>query len=1247
MHGLAACVLTAWLALAPQNEPQERKSTIGLDFPIPKMTEPRKDVEPFQYKDVGGLIPNYTPGEKWGAQGKPLSEMQLPLEPAESMKHFIVPEGFSVHLFASEPDIAKPLCMAWDERGRLWISESTDYPNNLQRQGQGHDRIKVCEDTDGDGQADKFTVFAEFLSIPTSIAFWDGGVIVHAAPDTFYLKDTDGDGKADERKVILNGWGIGDTHAGPSNLAYGPDNWFYGMVGYSGFRGNVGGERVSFGSGFYRFRPDGSKLEFLRSTNNNTWGIGFSEEGLLFGSTANGNPSEYMAVPNRYYEQVRGWSASVLNGIADSYKFKAVTDRVRQVDWHGGYTAAAGHALYTARSYPREYWNRTSFVTDGTGHIAGTFVIDHAGSGYRSSYKFNLLASDDEWSSPIVAEVGPDGHVWVIDWYNFIVQHNPTPAGFETGEGAAYVTPLRDKTHGRIYRVVYDGAPAEPVKSLAGADAKQIVQTLAHPNMLWRKHAQRLLVERGKPDVAEGLIALVKDTKVDPAGLNGGAVHALWTLHGLGLLKAEGAHPAALEAAKAALRHPSAGVRINAVKVLPPTSDTVSAILAAGSTNDDDARVRLAATLALADLPEEQPEAGKAVAALATDATTETDRWLPDAVTSAAAAHPFSFLAAWATQPEGAAAGRRTAGIVPRVAEHVARGNPTAEQLDQLIATLANADSARAEAVLGGLAAGWPADHKIAISDASDATLAKLLDRLSPTGKAQVARLGTGIGSKTLAARAEEIGQALVQLIGDPEVEDGKRVEAAQQLVAFQPNSPEAAQTILDTITPQTDPELAAGLIAALGDSQAEEVGPALIERLPSMTPATKAAALRLLVGRPAATLALLDAAEKGAVALRDLTLDQQQALAAHPNRGIARRAKDLLAKGGGLPNPDREKVVLAFAPLAHEKGDINHGKEVFANACAKCHKYKGEGATIGPDLTGMAVHPKEELLMQILDPSRNVEGTYRTYTVATSDGRVLTGLLASETKTSVELVDTDAKTQVLQRADIEELRVSDKSLMPEGFESQLSKKDITDLLEFLAQKGKYVPLDLAKAASVVSTKGMFNSESSEVERLVFPDWAPKTFQGVPFLLVDPQGDRVPNAVMLRGRNGRIPPRMPTSVALDCNLPAKALHFLGGVSGWGAQGANPDGQVAMIVRLVYADGTADDFPLRDGAYFADYIGPFDVPDSQLAFRLRGQQIRYFKLEPKRTEPIVRVELVKGDAEQSAPVVMAITAEMPE
>ena len=281
-----------------------------------------------------------------------------------------------------------------------------------------------------------------------------------------------------------------------------------------------------------------------------------------------------------------------------------------------------------------------------------------------------------------------------------------------------------------------------------------------------------------------------------------------------------------------------------------------------------------------------------------------------------------------------------------------------------------------------------------------------------------------------------------------------------------------------------------------------------------------------------------------------------------------------------------------------------------------------------------------------MLDPSRSVEGNYKAYTAKLVDGRVITGLLASESKTSVELLDAENKRHAISRDNLEELTESKKSLMPEGFEKQVKPAEIADLLTFLTQRGKFVPIPLDKAANVVSTTDMFFAAGGTTERLIFPDWKPKEFAGVPFHLVDPNGDKTKNIIMLNGPNGVIPPKLPKSVTLPCNSSAKAIHFLSGIGGWATMTPKPNGPVSMIVRLQYEDGKVEDHPLRDGVHFADYIRRVDVPGSKFAFALRGQQVRYLSVIPKRTDAVVKqIELVKG-TDGTAPIVMAVTVETP-
>jgi len=315
--------------------------------------------------------------------------------------------------------------------------------------------VKICEDTNGDGKADKFTIFADKLNLATSLVFVKGGIIVSDARRMLFLKDANGDDKADEREALLPGWGVADSHAMQSYLTRGFDNWLYGAVGYSNFRGNVGGKDLQFGQGTFRFQADGSALQFLHQYNNNTWGLNLNAHGDVFGSTANGNPSFYGYLPAYILNPTQptfgrrggngfrpGYRLDSNNApdtatanvrrlpsaksLAPGMRMHPNTPNVRMVDNFGGYTAASGHGFMISDALPARLQSK-ALVTEPTAKLIGIMDIQRDGAGYKALDGFNLLASTDEWMSPIFAEVGPDGAVWVIDFYSFVIRHNPTP----------------------------------------------------------------------------------------------------------------------------------------------------------------------------------------------------------------------------------------------------------------------------------------------------------------------------------------------------------------------------------------------------------------------------------------------------------------------------------------------------------------------------------------------------------------------------------------------------------------------------------------------------------------------------------------------------------------------------------------------------------------------------------------------------------------------------------------------------
>jgi putative membrane-bound dehydrogenase-like protein len=1214
--------------------------------------EPQPKLKEFTYGD--GILPNYLPGKAWGTVGDNITKIQQPIEPQESMKHMALPPGFEAKLFASEPNIKKPICMAFDERGRLWVAETYDYPNQMQAEGEGRDKITICEDTDGDGIADKFTVFADKLSIPTSMVFANGGVIVSQAPHMLFLKDTSGTGVATERRVLFTGFGVQDTHAGPSNLHWGLDGWIYATCGYSGFNGTVGGQRVRFGQGTFRFKPDGSKLEFLGSTNNNTWGLGLSEDFEVFISTANHNPAFYLGIPNRYFETVRGWNAHRPATIADDWHFWPITDKVRQVDQFGGYTAGAGNDIYTARTWPSYYWNRIAFVAEPTGHLIGQFILQPYGSGFLAVNNFSLMGSDDEWTAPIAPIVGPDGQVWFIDWYNIVVQHNPIPRGFRAGKGGAYESDLRDKRHGRVYRVVYGAGKQSPIVDLSKATPQQLVEKLKSDNMLWRSHAQRLLVERGNKDVIPALIALVNDPSVDSIGLNPAAIHALWAISDLGGL--DGSDAAATTAAIGALGHKSAGVRKNALAVLPRNAETLAVLLKSNLFGDADPLVRKQSMLALSEMPVSD-EAGKviyaalstmnaapaggrrrgagAAAAAAAPAAPRpsnldplpVDSGLQDSAIIAAARHDAAFLkAVFAANPLKAAAntgspepaalktevstnlvpnpsfeteqgaqpaggwhtakyggddvnwgyvsdtartgkhsvkieskngvdagwaidfpcqpntnyilsgwiktdnvqkvgpcegallnlhvhqlktnavtgthdwtrvelrfnsgseehlivnclfggwGRAKgaawyddievtrAGAVPLnnglpgavgqavqvVSTHYAQRGPT----DSIVGTLSalkQADPALATAVIDGLAAGWPSSAKGPELSANDVQeLQSVMTALPPAARDRLLVLGTRWGRADLfGSQLAAIAKDIKATLNDETQPPAKRAEAAKRLIGVQDDA-KTVESIVGMIKPTAVPELQAGLIDALSASHTDVVGDLLVKQWKKLTPASQKAAVAVMLRKPAWTASLLNGLDKSGIDQRDIANEQWQALTTYPDERLAAKARVVQKAVGRPPTADRREVVEKFIHLADEKGDIEAGKQVFEKNCRVCHTLDGAGGKVGPELTGVGARPKSDILMQILDPNRSVEGTFREWTATTKDGEFVSGRLMTETATTVELIDATGKNHLLQRSDLKNLTVSERGVMPEGFES-LKPEELRDVVEFVS----------------------------------------------------------------------------------------------------------------------------------------------------------------------------------------------------
>jgi putative membrane-bound dehydrogenase-like protein len=788
---------------------EPKPEEIKLDVPLPVYKE---------YLPSGERAP-------WNLlESNHIEYAQVSLAALESLKLASLRPGMRAELFAAEPLINNIIDFTWDSRGRMWAVETNDYPNTVLPEGTpGSDRIIILEDTNGDGRADRKKIFVDSMNLATSLVLANGGVYVAQAPHMLFFKDANKDDRADSRQVIFTGFPRNDTHGTISNMRMGFDNQIWGSVGYNGFRGTAGKSTYapganSFGSGYFRFPVDGSDLEYVARTNNNTWGFAFSEEGYAFGSTANNNPSDFVPFPIRYWRGI-GVSEPTLQSIVegpDNRHDVYAAGQVRQVDQFGKYTAGAGAEIYTARAFPKEYWNRISFVTEPTVHIVGMFELYPNGSGFIAKNRSNLFASRDEWSAPVQAKVGPEGAVWISDFYSLVAQHNPTPQSKEevarrepdrvndptrvftekccrTGPGAAYETPNRDKTHGRIYKLVYANAPAYTPLNLETATPAQLVNALKNDNMFWRQKAQLRLVERGNLDVLPQLIGLLNDQTLDDLGMNVGALHALWTLEGLGGLSKS---PPVLAAVRKALYHPAAAVRRAAVQVLPRDEQLLPEMLKAGILpdrtsahhveytvpsnllQDANAQVRLNAILAVSELAP-SPRAQQAIKdALAVPANIR-DPWIPHAIAIAAvkqgADFPIQLLqprtGGNAPPPEAAQQGRggrmdpAEAGMreittliarhylakedAPRFVEVVLATAKTNQALAATIVSMAAPTAGNQPGGRGGRGGGWPEDKAPVLSQEQwDALVAAARAAPAPSPAAPQSGRGGGGGGR-------------------------------------------------------------------------------------------------------------------------------------------------------------------------------------------------------------------------------------------------------------------------------------------------------------------------------------------------------------------------------------------------------------------------------------------------------------------------------------------------------------------
>lgn len=430
------------------------------------------------------------------------------LSPADAIKKMVVPKGFHVQVVAAEPNLVNPVSMCFDEKGRVWVTESLEYPRRSA--GPGQDRIKVLEDTNHDGSMDQVTIFAEGLNIPSGIAVGYGGVWVANAPDILFLQDTDGDGKADKKEVIVTGFGRIDTHELPNSLTWGPDGYLYGLNGvFNPSRIEQDGKVFEFTCALFRIHPRTKKFEVFCEGTSNPWGVAFDNLGSAFVSACVIDHLWHLTESGYYHRQGGPYPPF-------TWKIGSIVKHKHQM------AAYCGIVHFDTNSYPEQYRD-VLFMGNIHGNCINTDRLRRQGSTYFATPEEDFLTANDAWFMPVAQKVGPDGYLYILDWYDryhCYQDANRDPKGI-------------DRLKGRLYRVTYGPPGKTPFINLSDDSTEKLIEHLNHGNVFYRETAQRILAERQDPQSIAPLQQLVLD-QATPQKLR---LQSLWSLISQGSLE--------------------------------------------------------------------------------------------------------------------------------------------------------------------------------------------------------------------------------------------------------------------------------------------------------------------------------------------------------------------------------------------------------------------------------------------------------------------------------------------------------------------------------------------------------------------------------------------------------------------------------------------------------------------------------------------------------------------------------------
>lgn len=1089
------------------------------------------------------------------AQGEgiqPAGDRPQPKPPAESAKCVRLPQGLRLELVAAEPQLREPAAICFDEHGRLFVGEIHGYnldgyldivelnkTGQLDRQVrrvrhasaesqvaaklQTYGTVRMLADTDGDGRMDQSVVWADRLPPCYGLVAARGGVIAVGAPDIVFLADRDGDGQCDTRETLFHGFNRELIERGTSNPRWSPDNWIYVAAGGGG--GEISGPKlpapVHIGHTDYRIKPDGTAIEPVTGAES-MFGLTMTDFGDRFHTIVT------MVVPLPYKYLARNPFIPSPAGDVAILPYRQIypisqpdpwrLQRGQDPEWikfygeaetkpNGNFTASSGQMIYRADALPEAYWNNY-FVCDPANNLIHRCLLNREGSVYTArrapgEEQSEFLASTDQWFRPINLSIGPEGAIYIVDMYREIIEDfSAIPRFLQQQYAESLIAGAR---HGRIWRIVPevwqdtasgtrqsgDKGPAEVRRRLAHIDnltTAELAGLLDNSNHWWRETAQRLLIARADNDARAHLLTVLHRSD-QPKG----QLHALYTLDGLSMLRPEDV--------AAALASQSWGVRVHALQLGERWLDSDEAVRARSLAMiaDPDARVRLQAGLSLGE-----SRRAEAIAALARLAVACGDeRWMAAAIASSppdrAVELVTRLLATASDQQADVSSPAKSNGLVAvlgSLAETIAARRDEANlarvltQVADLV-DLAEAQQAVLEGVIRGLTRG---DRHTATS----ALLVQAIERLLHSPREEISRRSIEVAG-LLKLDDSPAMQAAWQTAVTTALDADRALPERLRGVSLLTVAPWSLQAKLAPLLSAREPtELQRAVVRALARTDHSSVAPLLLANWSGLLPTVQDQIVEALFARPSRLPPLLDALESGVVPPVSLGALRREQLIEHGETAIRDRARRLLAESG---SDERAAVVNNYQSALSLPRDPKRGAEIFARTCARCHRLGDVGHDVGPNLLAARTRPDATLLVDVLDPSSALAHGYTAYTIVTGDGRAFTGLLASETATSITLrnaadadqaprdkpsADSDpdgSKTRpdpgpvehVILRREIEAMQASTKSLMPDGLERELSPQQLADLIGFLRQSlGPVIP----------PGKVLFDDEQSFVETL-------------------------------------------------------------------------------------------------------------------------------------------------------------------